>query len=136
LQSISFFALIYGFAVPLNSVNSFQIFVKLRNGEAYFTSVCRTDEAFMDKLRTNGSDPVVAAVHELCDLLSLAGQAVTLHHGAHKLQLFFACSVMAHLEKAFIKLVNKIIMSCTGCLLRYDLRFFVGIFPDLLTILL
>ena len=43
---------------------------------------------------------------------------------------------MAHLEKAFIKLANKIIMSCTGCLLRYGLRFFVGIFPDLLTILL
>ena len=120
------------FAGVLNSVNSFQIFVELRNGEADFASVRSIDESFMDKLRTNGSDSVVAAVHELCDLLSLAGQAVTLHHGAHKLQLFFACSVMAHL----VKLVNKIIMSCTGCLLRYDLRFFVGIFPDLLTILL
>lgn len=124
------------FAGALNSVNSFQIFVELRNGEADFASVRSIDESFMDKLRTNGSDSVVAAVHELCDLLSLAGQATTLHHGAHKLQLFFTCSVMAHFEKAFIKLANKIIMSCTGCLLRYGLRFFVGIFPDLLTILL
>ena len=99
------------FAGVLNSVNSFQIFVELRNGEADFASVRSIDESFMDKLRTNGSDSVVAAVHELCDLLSLAGQATTLHHGAHKLQLFFTCSVMAHLEKAFIKLANKIIMS-------------------------